>query len=203
MLDELAANLGTTTTLSSPSCAPYFCLRTFTANPLWARKSKAPFSFWSLLESFGKNPPPTFPATNLPTGTGQSAERQRMGRRACLAESINDSLRNNLIGHLLFSKQRRGLPRFAYSTRYSNAPAEARQRDRDEALAFSSESGSVHFQPRPPRRMLRKESDISMMASTALSGAASRADYDLKLGLAAASPKAMSASDQPSHACSV
>ena len=96
-------------------------------------------------------------------------------------------LRNNLVGHLLFPETAEGAyPRFAYSPRYSNAPAEAKQRDLDEALVFSSDSGSVEFSAavmaEDERDMIP---DMNSMASTAPSAARHnvRAQYDLKLGL--------------------
>jgi hypothetical protein len=96
-------------------------------------------------------------------------------------------LRNNLIGHLLFPDTAAGAyPRFAYSPRYSNAPAEAKQRDLDEALAFSSESGSVQFSAAAAAGGdMAMDTEMNAMASTAPSAARhnARAEYDLKLGL--------------------
>ena len=193
MLDELAARLRDDNYALKPFLRALFLSQDFYSEPSLGTQIKSPVQFLvSTYRKLGleKIPgTPYFPAaTNL---LGQALGNPPNvkgwdGGRAWLNPSTI-LLRNNLIGHLLFPETAAGAyPRFAYSTRYSNAPAEARQRDRDEALAFSSESGSVQFSASAASEDAQGMSaDISMMASTAPSAARhnARADYDLKLGL--------------------
>ncbi|MGB1640106.1 MAG: DUF1800 domain-containing protein [Pseudohongiellaceae bacterium] len=193
MLDELAARLRDDNYALKPFLRALFLSQDFYSEPSLGTQIKGPVQFLvSTYRKLGleKIPgTPYFPAaTNL---LGQALGNPPNvkgwdGGRAWLNPSTI-LLRNNLIGHLLFPETAAGAyPRFAYSTRYSNAPAEARQRDRDEALAFSSESGSVQFSASAASEDAQGMSaDISMMASTAPSAARhnARADYDLKLGL--------------------
>lgn len=193
MLDELAARLRDDSYALKPFLRALFLSQDFYSEPSLGTQIKSPVQFLvSTYRKLGleKIPgTPYFPAaTNL---LGQALGNPPNvkgwdGGRAWLNPSTI-LLRNNLIGHLLFPETAAGAyPRFAYSTRYSNAPAEARQRDRDEALAFSSESGSVQFSASAASEDAQEMSaDISMMASTAPSAARhnARADYDLKLGL--------------------
>lgn len=193
MLDELAARLRDNNYALKPFLRALFLSQDFYSEPSLGTQIKSPVQF--LVSTYRKlgleriPGTPYFPAaTNL---LGQALGNPPNvkgwdGGRAWLNPSTI-LLRNNLIGHLLFPETAAGAyPRFAYSTRYSNAPAEARQRDRDEALAFSSESGSVQFSASAASEDAQGMSaDISMMASTAPSAARhnARADYDLKLGL--------------------
>ena len=193
MLDELAARLRDDNYALKPFLRALFLSQDFYSEPSLGMQIKSPVQF--LVSTYRKlgleriPGTPYFPAaTNL---LGQALGNPPNvkgwdGGRAWLNPSTI-LLRNNLIGHLLFPETAAGAyPRFAYSTRYSNAPAEARQRDRDEALAFSSESGSVQFSASAASEDAQGMSaDISMMASTAPSAARhnARADYDLKLGL--------------------
>lgn len=193
MLDELAARLRDDNYALKPFLRALFLSQDFYSEPSLGTQIKSPVQF--LVSTYRKlgleriPGTPYFPAaTNL---LGQALGNPPNvkgwdGGRAWLNPSTI-LLRNNLIGHLLFPETAAGAyPRFAYSTRYSNAPAEARQRDRDEALAFSSESGSVQFSASAASEDAQGMSaDISMMASTAPSAARhnARADYDLKLGL--------------------
>jgi len=193
MLDELAARLRDDNYAIKPFLRALFLSQDFYSEPSLGTQIKSPVQF--LVSTYRKlgleriPGTPYFPAaTNL---LGQALGNPPNvkgwdGGRAWLNPSTI-LLRNNLIGHLLFPETAAGAyPRFAYSTRYSNAPAEARQRDRDEALAFSSESGSVQFSASAASEDAQGMSaDISMMASTAPSAARhnARADYDLKLGL--------------------
>ena len=193
MLDELAARLRDDNYALKPFLRALFLSQDFYSEPSLGTQIKSPVQF--LVSTYRKlgleriPGTPYFPAaTNL---LGQALGNPPNvkgwdGGRAWLNPSTI-LLRNNLIGHLLFPETAAGAyPRFAYSTRYSNAPAEARQRDRDEALAFSSESGSVQFSASAASEDAQEMSaDISMMASTAPSAARhnARADYDLKLGL--------------------
>lgn len=193
MLDELAARLRDDNYALKPFLRALFLSQDFYSEPSLGTQIKSPVQF--LVSTYRKlgleriPGTPYFPAaTNL---LGQALGNPPNvkgwdGGRAWLNPSTI-LLRNNLIGHLLFPETAAGAyPRFAYSTRYSNAPAEARQRDRDEALAFSSESGSVQFSASSASEDAQGMSaDISMMASTAPSAARhnARADYDLKLGL--------------------
>ena len=193
MLDELAARLRDDNYALKPFLHALFLSQDFYSEPSLGTQIKSPVQF--LVSTYRKlgleriPGTPYFPAaTNL---LGQALGNPPNvkgwdGGRAWLNPSTI-LLRNNLIGHLLFPETATGAyPRFAYSTRYSNAPAEARQRDRDEALAFSSESGSVQFSASAASEDAQGMSaDISMMASTAPSAARhnARADYDLKLGL--------------------
>ena len=193
MLDELAARLRDDNYALKPFLRALFLSQDFYSEPSLGTQIKSPVQF--LVSTYRKlgleriPGTPYFPAaTNL---LGQALGNPPNvkgwdGGRAWLNPSTI-LLRNNLIGHLLFLETAAGAyPRFAYSTRYSNAPAEARQRDRDEALAFSSESGSVQFSASAASEDAQGMSaDISMMASTAPSAARhnARADYDLKLGL--------------------
>lgn len=193
MLDELAARLRDDNYALKPFLRALFLSQDFYSEPSLGTQIKSPIQF--LVSTYRKlgleriPGTPYFPAaTNL---LGQALGNPPNvkgwdGGRAWLNPSTI-LLRNNLIGHLLFPETAAGAyPRFAYSTRYSNAPAEARQRDRDEALAFSSESGSVQFSASAASEDAQGMSaDISMMASTAPSAARhnARADYDLKLGL--------------------
>lgn len=193
MLDELAARLRDDNYALKPFLRALFLSQDFYSEPSMGTQIKSPVQFLvSTYRKLGleKIPgTPYFPAaTNL---LGQALGNPPNvkgwdGGRAWLNPSTI-LLRNNLIGHLLFPETAAGAyPRFAYSTRYSNAPAEARQRDRDEALVFSSESGSVQFSASAASEDAQGMSaDISMMASTAPSAARhnARADYDLKLGL--------------------
>ena len=193
MLDELADRLRDDNYALKPFLRALFLSQDFYSEPSLGTQIKSPVQFLvSTYRKLGleKIPgTPYFPAaTNL---LGQALGNPPNvkgwdGGRAWLNPSTI-LLRNNLIGHLLFPETAAGAyPRFAYSTRYSNAPAEARQRDRDEALAFSSESGSVQFSASAASEDAQGMSaDISMMASTAPSAARhnARADYDLKLGL--------------------
>lgn len=193
MLDELAARLRGDNYALKPFLRALFLSQDFYSEPSLGTQIKSPVQFLvSTYRKLGleKIPgTPYFPAaTNL---LGQALGNPPNvkgwdGGRAWLNPSTI-LLRNNLIGHLLFPETAAGAyPRFAYSTRYSNAPAEAMQRDRDEALAFSSESGSVQFSASAAAEDAQGMSaDISMMASTAPSAARhnARADYDLKLGL--------------------
>ena len=193
MLDELAARLRDDNYALKPFLRALFLSQDFYSEPSLGTQIKSPVQF--LVSTYRKlgleriPGTPYFPAaTNL---LGQALGNPPNvkgwdGGRAWLNPSTI-LLRNNLIGHLLFPETAAGAyPRFAYSTRYSNAPAEARQRDRDQALAFSSESGSVQFSASAASEDAQEMSaDISMMASTAPSAARhnARADYDLKLGL--------------------
>lgn len=193
MLDELAARLRDDNYALKPFLRALFLSQDFYSEPSLGTQIKSPVQF--LVSTYRKlgleriPGTPYFPAaTNL---LGQALGNPPNvkgwdGGRAWLNPSTI-LLRNNLIGHLLFPETAAGAyPRFAYSARYSNAPAEARQRDRDEALAFSSESGSVQFSASAASEDAQGMSaDISMMASTAPSAARhnARADYDLKLGL--------------------
>ena len=193
MLDELAARLRDNNYALKPFLRALFLSQDFYSEPSLGTQIKSPVQF--LVSTYRKlgleriPGTPYFPAaTNL---LGQALGNPPNvkgwdGGRAWLNPSTI-LLRNNLIGHLLFPETAAGAyPRFAYSARYSNAPAEARQRDRDEALAFSSESGSVQFSASAASEDAQGMSaDISMMASTAPSAARhnARADYDLKLGL--------------------
>ena len=193
MLDEIAARLRDNNYALKPFLRTLFLSQDFYSEPSLGTQIKSPVQFLvSTYRKLGleKIPgTPYFPAaTNL---LGQALGNPPNvkgwdGGRAWLNPSTI-LLRNNLIGHLLFPETAAGAyPRFAYSTRYSNAPAEARQRDRDEALAFSSESGSVQFSASAAsENALGMSADITMMASTAPSAARhnARADYDLKLGL--------------------
>ena len=193
MLDEIAARLRDNNYALKPFLRTLFLSQDFYSEPSLGTQIKSPVQFLvSTYRKLGleKIPgTPYFPAaTNL---LGQALGNPPNvkgwdGGRAWLNPSTI-LLRNNLIGHLLFPETAAGAyPRFAYSTRYSNAPAEARQRDRDEALAFSSESGSVQFSASAASENAQGMSaDITMMASTAPSAARhnARADYDLKLGL--------------------
>ena len=193
MLDEIAARLRDNNYALKPFLRTLFLSQDFYSEHSLGTQIKSPVQFLvSTYRKLGleKIPgTPYFPAaTNL---LGQALGNPPNvkgwdGGRAWLNPSTI-LLRNNLIGHLLFPETAAGAyPRFAYSTRYSNAPAEARQRDRDEALAFSSESGSVQFSASAAsENALGMSADITMMASTAPSAARhnARADYDLKLGL--------------------
>ena len=193
MLDELAARLRDDNYALKPFLRALFLSQDFYSEPSLGTQIKSPVQF--LVSTYRKLGLEKIPGTPyFPTATnllGQALGNPPNvkgwdGGRAWLNPSTI-LLRNNLIGHLLFPETAAGAyPRFAYSTRYSNAPAEARQRDRDEALAFSSESGSVQFSASAASEDAQGMSaDISMMASTAPSAARhnARADYDLKLGL--------------------
>ena len=193
MLDELAARLRDDNYELKPFLRALFLSQDFYSEPSLGTQIKSPVQF--LVSTYRKLGLETIPGTPyFPAATnllGQALGNPPNvkgwdGGRAWLNPSTI-LLRNNLIGHLLFPETAAGAyPRFAYSTRYSNAPAEARQRDRDEALAFSSESGSVQFSASAASEDAKGMSaDISMMASTAPSAARhnARADYDLKLGL--------------------
>ena len=193
MLDEIAARLRDNNYALKPFLRTLFLSQDFYSEPSLGTQIKSPVQFLvSTYRKLGleKIPgTPYFPAaTNL---LGQALGNPPNvkgwdGGRAWLNPSTI-LLRNNLIGHLLFPETAAGAyPRFAYSTRYSNAPAEARQRDRDVALAFSSESGSEQFSASAASENAQGMSaDITIMASIAPSAARhnARADYDLKLGL--------------------
>lgn len=193
MVNDLAENLRGDDYQLKPFLRTLFLSQDFYSEPSLGAQIKSPVHF--LVSTYRKLDlekipgTPYFPAaTNL---LGQALGNPPNvkgwdGGRAWLNPSTI-LLRNNLIGHLLFPETAAGAyPRFAYSPRYSNAPAEARQRDLDEALAFSSESGSVEFSAAAMAGDDRDmATDMNSMASTAPSAARhnARAEYDLKLGL--------------------
>jgi uncharacterized protein (DUF1800 family) len=193
MTKNLATNLREDSYQLKPFLRTLFLSQDFYSEPSLGTQIKSPVHFLvSTYRKLGleKIPgTPYFPAaTNL---LGQALGNPPNvkgwdGGRAWLNPSTI-LLRNNLIGHLLFPETAAGAyPRFAYSPRYSNAPAEAKQRDLDEALAFSSESGSVQFSAAAAAGGdMAMDTEMNAMASTAPSAARhnARAEYDLKLGL--------------------
>ena len=97
MLDELADRLRDDNYALKPFLRALFLSQDFYSEPSLEHANQKPRSVSSLYLSearSGKNPGHTLLSCrheSARTGTGQSAERQGLGRRAGLAESINDS----------------------------------------------------------------------------------------------------------------